>query len=259
MSGLRQAWVLTRRYVSIWRGDRMAVLAMLVQSLLVAVLLGLFFGDLSGLTAPAERVSKTLNLLMLLAVSSFWFGCNTAAKELVKERVIYRRERDHNLRIFGYFASKYLVLTVMVVVQISLLFGITRGWCKPAGSIALQWLTLALVATAGTAVGLAISALARSEEVATALVPTSVIPQIVLAGVIAPLSGLAKLLAKAFITVHWAVESLERLLPDVDLEVLGRKSESWVGPLSIVLAHALATAMATMAFLWWDDAIRRRH
>ena len=27
-----------------------------------------------------------MNLLFLLAVTSFWFGCNNAAKEIVKER-----------------------------------------------------------------------------------------------------------------------------------------------------------------------------
>ena len=35
--------------------------------------------------------------MFLLAVSSFWFGCNNAAKEIVKERTIYTRERDFNL------------------------------------------------------------------------------------------------------------------------------------------------------------------
>ena len=80
---------------------------MLGQSLLVAVLLGLVFGDLGDVSNPVERVQRTVNLLFLLAVSCFWFGCNTAAKELVKERVIFLRERDFNLRVGGYFASKF--------------------------------------------------------------------------------------------------------------------------------------------------------
>ena len=45
-NSFRQTKVLTRRYVSIWRGDRQALLAMLGQSVLVAILLGLVFGDL---------------------------------------------------------------------------------------------------------------------------------------------------------------------------------------------------------------------
>ena len=120
-------------------------------------------------------------------MSCFWFGCNTAAKELVKERVIFLRERDFNLRVGSYFVSKFLVLALIGVAQATLLFGIVRAWCRPPGRRLSQWLTLAALAAAGTAVGLLISAVARSEEVATALVPIAVIPQIILAGVVAPL------------------------------------------------------------------------
>jgi energy-coupling factor transporter ATP-binding protein EcfA2 len=104
-SSLRQAMVLTRRYVSIWRGDRQALAVMLGQSVLVALLLGMVYGNLSDVKLLPDRALRSVNLLLLLTVSCLWFGCNTAAKELVKERVIYLRERDFNLRIGGYFAS----------------------------------------------------------------------------------------------------------------------------------------------------------
>ncbi len=228
-SGFRQALVLVRRYVSIWRGDRQALLAMLGQSLLVAFLLGLVFGNLGDVSSPSERPLRTTNLFLLLAVSSFWFGCNTAAKELVKERVIFLRERDFNLRVGSYFASKFLVLALIAVVQATLLFCIVRAWCRPPGPAALQWLTLAALTVAGTTVGLLISAIARSEEVATALVPIAVIPQIILAGVVAPLNGFVRFLAKGFISVHWAQQALERLLPEADLALLGRQKEGLLG------------------------------
>ena len=48
----RQAWVLTRRYVAVWRGDRQALLAIFGQGLLVAVLLGLVFGKLRRRRGP---------------------------------------------------------------------------------------------------------------------------------------------------------------------------------------------------------------
>ena len=67
--------------------------AMLGQSLLVALLLCLVFGPLKDASNAIERVQRTINLLFLLAVSCFWLGCNTAAKELVKERIIFLRER----------------------------------------------------------------------------------------------------------------------------------------------------------------------
>ncbi len=252
--GLRQAWILTRRYISIWKGDRQALLAMLGQSLFVAVLLGLVFGDLDALSNPVVRVQRTFNLLFLLAVSCFWLGCNTAAKELVKERVIYMRERDFNLRIGGYFISKLAVLCVISVAQVSMLYAIVRWWCAPQGAAGLQWLTLASLATAGTAVGLLISAIARSEEVATALVPIAVIPQIVLGGIIAPLTGFARVLAEGLSSVYWGQKLLERLLPEADLARIGRDAEAWSWPLMIVLAHAGAACAAAQVVLWRTQA-----
>ncbi len=248
--GLRQAWVLTRRYVSIWRGDMLALGTLLGQSLLVAVLLGVVFGDLGEVANPVERAARTVNLLLLLAVSCFWFGCNTAAKELVKERVIFRRERDFNLRVGGYLVSKFVVLNLIGVVQVALLFGIVRLWCDPPGSVLWQGTTLATLTMAGTAMGLAISTLARSEEVATALVPMAVIPQIILAGVITPLRGVARYLAQGFVTVYWGQQALERLLPEADLMHLGRAPDHGSGPLLVVLVHALVLAASTFVILW---------
>ena len=62
---------------------------MLGQALVVSVLLGVLFGDLSAVSEPSEHARRSINLMFLLAVSSFWFGCNNAAKEIVKERTIY--------------------------------------------------------------------------------------------------------------------------------------------------------------------------
>ena len=246
---LRQAWILTRRYVAIWCGDPQALLAMLGQSLLVALLLGAVFGRLNDVANPFERAQRSVNLLFLLSVACFWFGCNNAAKELVKERVIYRRERDFNLRIDSYFASKFLVLVLVAMVQVALLFVIVRQWCGPPGSAAGQFATLALLAVAGTALGLLISAFARTEEVAVALVPIAVMPQIILAGVIAPLTGVASVLADTLITVRWAQRGLEALLPGKDLAVLALSRADYARQITMVVFHILVFASATLLSL----------
>jgi ABC-type multidrug transport system ATPase subunit len=249
LGSFRQAWVLTRRYVGVWRGDPQALLVLLGQGVLVAILLGLVFGDLTTLADPETRLPRTLNLLFLLTVSCFWFGCNTAAKEIVKERVIYQRERDYNLRVGSYFASKFLVLTLIGVVQATLLFAVVRPWCRPPGPWAAQWLVLAALATAGTSLGLLLSALARTEEVAIALVPIAVIPQIILGGAIAPLSGLARVLGRGLVSLNWGQQAIERLLPAADLELLQRTEEDWRIPLLVVVLHAVATAVGTIVVL----------
>ncbi len=191
---MRQIWTLTRRSLAIWRGDPLALLTILGQCLLVGVLLGIMFGRLDDVGNPIERANKTVSLLFLANVSSFWFGCNSAAKELVKERTRYTRREPRlpTCRIDSYYASKFIVLVLIVLIQVTLLFAIIKLWCDPPGSALAEWLSLVPVAVAGTTLGLLMSACARTEDVAVSLVPIAVIPQIVLAGVIAPLSGVAK-------------------------------------------------------------------
>jgi ABC-type multidrug transport system ATPase subunit len=246
---VHQAWVLVRRYAAVWRGDLAAIAALLGQSLLVAALLAVVFGVLSDVESPIDRAVRTRNLLFLLGVSCFWFGCNTAAKELVKERTIFTRERAVNLRTDSYFASKLLVLLLIGTVQATLLFAVVRGVCGPPGNPFAQWLTLVLLNAAGTALGLVLSAVSDTEEVATALVPVAVIPQIVLAGVIAPLSGFKEGLAKAGITAFWGQRTLERLLPEDDRAILAVGSESAWSQAWVVAAHATAFAAVALAVL----------
>jgi hypothetical protein len=141
------------------------------------------------------------------------------------------------------------VLTLIGSLQASLLFVVVRPWCQPPGAAGAQWATFVALATAGTAVGLLLSAFARTEEVATALVPIAVIPQIILAGVVAPLSGIARLMARGLVSVYWGQQALERLLPADDLELLGRDAGNWLAPLAVVLGHAAAAAVATLLIL----------
>jgi ABC transport system ATP-binding/permease protein len=255
---LRQAWVLIRRYVAIWRGDHQALLALLAQSFLVSLLLGMVFGNLSDEPDFGKRLALTVNLFNLMVVSCFWFGCNTAAKELVKERVIFQRERDYNLRIMSYFVSKLLVLALVGTIQATMLFGIVRPWCHPPGQAAAQWVTLAALAVAGTAVGLFISAVARTEEVGTALVPIAVIPQIILAGLVAPLKGMVEYFARGVITVYWGQQAIERLLSDADRAALERPKAEWIAALLVILLHALAAGLATVFILPLPAGKRRR-
>jgi ABC transport system ATP-binding/permease protein len=154
-----------------------------------------------------------------------------------------------NLRTDSYFASKLLVLLLIGTVQATVLFAVVRGWCGPPGNPLGQWATLVLLAAAGTALGLVLSAVANTEEVATALVPVAVIPQIVLAGVIAPLSGFKEGLAKAGITAFWGQRTLERLLPEDDRTVLAVGSESAWSQAGVVAAHAAAFAAIALAVL----------
>lgn len=286
----RQALLLTRRYFAIWLGDYASLLAMAGQALLVAVLMGILFGNLSQKKDSANehkaRAEKTtdpqtlrkekeeegkllasharlsVNLLFLLAVTSFWFGCNNAAKEVVKEQTIYSRERDFNLLPSSYYTSKLLLLTTFTWSQAVLLLVLVRLWCRPPGAFGDQLVVLLLLGLAGVTLGLVISSAARTEEMAITLIPMAVIPQIVLSGAIATLSGLSKGLAMVFITTYWGKRALDATLPkevaDVALkgELLDGSPSFGQGVLLLWL-HAVVGVVAALALLHWQGRRKR--
>ncbi|HEY7310887.1 MAG TPA: FHA domain-containing protein [Gemmataceae bacterium] len=255
---LRQTLLVTRRYAAIWWGDYPSLLAMAGQAFLVAVLLGLLFGNLDAVKDVEDHARRSVNLLFLLAVSSFWFGCNNAAKEIVKERVIYTRERDFNLLVASYYASKLLLLTLFSCSQAVLLFVVVRVWCAPPGPLLAELLVLTALALAGVTLGLAISAFAETEEMAITLIPMAVIPQIILSGAISPLEGVSKVLAVLGISTYWGKRGLDASLPsDVAASLPGLERHSTTAAVLVLLLHAAVCIAAALLMLWWQNRRRR--
>ena len=213
MQALRQLGLLARRYARIMAVDRGSLAFAFGQALVVALMLWIFFGDLDR-HDDQNRATESAKLLFLLATSCIWIGCNNAAKEIVKERGIYRRERDVNLLVPSYYFSKVLVLGFLGVLQTCLIFFLVAPACRLEGSWALQWLVLNVVTLSGMTLGLLISASSRSPDMAVTIIPIVLIPQVIFAGMIAPLEGAAKWLARLLVANYWAYDALKTTLPD---------------------------------------------
>ena len=162
-------------------------------------------------------------LLFILAITVLWFGCNNAAKEIVKEEAIYGRERSVNLGIVPYLGSKFLVLSLMSAVQVFLLMLVIYGglgflhWvhgdAMPHPGYMLGYLPqygiLLLLATTGVALGLFLSACVSSPDRANSLLPYVLIPQIILGGSIIQISeGPLYWLACSASPVYWAYRAI---------------------------------------------------
>jgi hypothetical protein len=167
----------------------------------------------------------TYMLLFLLAVTVLWFGCNNAAKEIVKEEAIYGRERAVNLGILPYLGSKFLVLTLVSAVQTFLLMGLVYGGLAllhelygdpmPFAGYRLdygpQYGVLLLLAMTGVALGLLLSACVSTPDRANSLLPYVLIPQIILGGgIMSASSGLLYGLAAIGSPVYWAFRAIHR-------------------------------------------------
>jgi hypothetical protein len=228
------------------------------QSLLIAILLVLVFGHFTKVDNPIEKGSRAVVLLFLLNISCFWFGCNNAAKAIVKERVIYARERAFNLRTDGYYLSKLLPLMLTSGLQTLLLFAVVKVGCAPPGfGVGSLGFLLALSA-AGSMLGLALSALATSEDVAITLVPLVLVPQIILADAIVRLEGLGLWLAKIGVTCFWGQRGLNASLPE-DLAQVAAIEAHPVGEAIFFLSlHGLMLAVTAVVILRLGDRLTRR-
>jgi len=209
----RQFSLLAGRVATLQLTDLKSLGLSLGQAVFIGLMLAALFGDLEQADDVVTGLMKRQNAAFLLLVSVFWLGCNNAAPEIVKERVLFERERAVSVDAAVYYMAKLAVLGFSALMQAFIVFGIVNAYCGlPAveglGGIVRQSATVAAVAALGTLTGLAISALARSEEVAVRTVPIVLIPQIVLANVIAPLEGVLQWLARLFVSTYWSYQAL---------------------------------------------------
>src|SRR5262249_18454961 len=147
-------------------------------------------------------------LSYVLAIVVLWFGCNNAAKEIVKEEAIYSRERGVNLGIAAYLASKFWVQSAITSLQaltlLTLVYGVLHltkavgnhywpemNFHTPPEFYSLsfwpQYGVMVVLAMTGVAMGLLLSACVANPDQANALLPYVLIPQIILGGGILPI------------------------------------------------------------------------
>ena len=191
-----QIGLLTARYVRIILGDKKNLGILAIQAPVVAGLAALIFWGTNSLEAAFLPVRTLLqdNVLFLVTLASLWFGTNNAAREIVKELSVYKRERMVFLRLGPYIFSKVIVLAALCLIQCAVMLAILKpllDYGSPpqllfgANVISLLGVIWA-TSLAGVAVGLFISAAVKTENMAVSLVPLILIPQIVFSGVLRP-------------------------------------------------------------------------
>lgn len=226
LQGFSQWRTLLARALSIKLSDKFNTLILLVQAPVIALLLVLVFGEQVSKEVTVEVVqdkSGTLiepnwpqvtgslgTTLFLLALAALWFGSSNAVREIVGEWSIYRRERMVNLKLFPYVASKFALLGGLCVIQCAILLGIVRWGCKLQGEWWSLFGMLVLIAVIGVGVGLLLSALARTSEVAIAILPIVLLTMVVLGGALQTLPKMheATRLVTTAIPTRWAFEGM---------------------------------------------------
>lgn len=189
------------------------IIVLIAQPLIVAGLLMLVFGTapeknpiaMLDILSPNGRNAVIGKILFLIGLSSFWFGCNNGAKEVVKERSIFNREKHAGLSSVGYLIAKTIFLGVITSLQITMLLFLSSFLCSYSiGFLGLSYLPcLLLSGLSGIGFGILISSNTSSNEAASTVVPLVIIPQVILSGGLTPLSGWAQRVSMLLSPSYW--------------------------------------------------------
>ncbi|MEW2609359.1 FHA domain-containing protein [Streptomyces sp. NPDC047880] len=204
-----QGWMsqfvtLVRRYVSVIASDKGFLALMVILpavlgavSLLIDADRGLLPNPVNPQTGRIIPNGTATTVLLILAVGACFAGAANSVRELIKERVIYERERATGLSRSAYLMSKVFVLGMITVLQ-GLLVGVIGFSSREIpeeglifGSATLLELSVPIMALGFTSMmfGLIISSLVKTAEKTMPLLVMFAIIQVVFTGCLFTLHG----------------------------------------------------------------------
>jgi hypothetical protein len=164
-----QFQTLVSRYARVKLRDRTGMLVLGLQPPLLALVMWIVFPK------------PTTSLMFMLALSSLWFGMSATVRELITDRVIWRRERRVGVGVLPYVGSKVVVLGALIALQCVAFTGLLY-WVLGMGEYGTQLWPLLGVCTltgwVGMSLGLLVSSAWTSSEAAVGTLPLLLIPQI---------------------------------------------------------------------------------
>jgi ABC-2 type transport system permease protein len=235
--------VTTRRILTQLRHDPRTVVMLILVPTLLMILLRYVFNS----TLVFSRVAPAL-----LGVFPFLIMFLIASITTLRERTTATLERLMTLPIgrldllFGYA----LAFGAIAVVQVSLAASVSLWWLglDLAGSVGMLLLIAVLDALLGMALGLFVSAFARTEFQAIQFMPVFVLPQILLCGLFVPREEMGWLLRwlSDVMPLSYAVEALTRVTTSSTVD-------------AVVLRNLLVVACcALLALVLGAATLRRR-
>lgn len=232
----RQFSTIARRQVRLIISDRGYFIFLMFLPFIMGVLSLSVPGDVGfGLPVPAIKGGEAPNepgqILVMLNVGAIFMGTALTIRALIGERAIFLREQAVGLSTTAYMLAKMAVFTVFAIIQSAIVTSIAvwgKGWGPGAtesgvfiGNRSLElFVDIAMTTIAAGMVGLALSALAKSQEQIMPLLVVAIMSQLVFSGGMIPVTDRIVLDQLAWITpARWGFAAsastidLTRLVP----------------------------------------------
>jgi ABC transport system ATP-binding/permease protein len=246
----RQFSTVARRQLRLIISDRgyfafLALLPFIMGSLSLAVPGTVGFGVPNPM---GDAPNEPGQILVLLNVGAIFMGTALTIRDLISERAIFRREQAVGLSTTAYMLAKVLIYTIFAIVQSGIVTIITiYGKGVPTqGAVALGkpglelFVDIAAACVASAMLGLALSAVAKTNDWIMPMLVVAIMSQLVFSGGMIPVTGRLVLDQMSWATpARWGFAASASTVDLIKLVP---------GPLTPKDAHWHHTASA-----WWFD------
>jgi ABC transport system ATP-binding/permease protein len=188
----RQFSTIARRQILLVVSDRGYTVFLALLPFLIGLLSLTVRGHTGfGVTDPQSIApTQPAQILVMLNVGAVFMGTALTIRDLIGERAIFRREQAVGLSTWAYLGAKVLVFSAFAIVQAAIATAIAiAGWGTPIshavilGNVSFElFVTVAATCVASAILGMALSAIARSQDQIMPLLVVAIMSQLVLSG-----------------------------------------------------------------------------
>ncbi|SPM38478.1 ABC transporter ATP-binding protein, partial [Mycobacterium numidiamassiliense] len=188
----RQFSTIARRQIRLVISDRGYTVFLALLPFLIGILTLTVRGNSGyGMSDPlGNNPAQPDQILVMLNVGAVFMGTALTIRDLIGERPIFRREQAVGLSTAAYMAAKIVVFSVFAIVQAAIATAISIvGWGQPIskavilGNVDFElFVTVAATCVGAALLGMALSALAQSQDQIMPMLVVSIMSQLVFSG-----------------------------------------------------------------------------
>ncbi|ORV89936.1 ABC transporter ATP-binding protein [Mycobacterium interjectum] len=269
---LRQFSTVARRQVRLVISDRGYTVFLALLPFLIGVLTLTVRGKTGyGMGDPmSNSPNQPDQILVMLTVGAVFMGTALTIRDLVGERPIFKREQAVGLSTASYLAAKVVVFSAFAVMQAGIATVISViGWGQPIanavmlGNVSVElFVDVALTCVASALLGMALSAIAKSQDQIMPLLVVAIMSQLVFCGGLIWVTNRPVLDQLSWLTpARWGYASAASTI-DTHRLVVGptdpkdqhfdHKASAWLFDIGMLLT--LCVAYSTI--VWWKIRLK---
>jgi hypothetical protein len=271
---LRQFSTIARRQIRLVISDRGYTVFLALLPFLIGILTLTVRGKSGyGMSDPlGNNPAQPDQILVMLNVGAVFMGTALTIRDLIGERPIFRREQAVGLSTAAYMGAKIVVFSTFAIVQAAIATAISViGWGTPIskavilGNVNFElFVTVAATCVGAALLGMALSALAQSQDQIMPMLVVSIMSQLVFSGGMIWVTDRAVLDQLSWATpARWGFAAsastidAHRLIPgptDPKDQHWNHTKSAWLFDMAMLGVLCISYS----AIVWWKIRLKRR-